>query len=158
MPSSGEIWYTLTTDGTDAATFDQSMTSEPQRRRGRCLDSVCSTWGVGYDQPGHYEVEATICGHQVSMTFDVEAEGDGCHADTLTLPLQADPRWCDELPMGSETGPTCDMMARPSVHVMVAKAYDDYLTSVPVERVWFQYRDRTEDALCVLDRELKCQS
>lgn len=43
----------------------------------------------------------------------------------------------------------CDLMARPSVHVVPVRKYDDYYLPVAVESVWFVHEGETYEARCI---------
>jgi hypothetical protein len=123
---------------------DGSFTARPLRDRGYCLDSACTTWALGVDQAGLFDIEVEACGQTLSQRVDVAFDEDACHAETEEIAVVVD---CDE-PRPVVAQPTCDAGARPSVFVYVAREHDDYLEAVPVERVWYEHEGRVADASC----------
>ena len=72
--------------------------SEEQATSMTCIDDDCSTFVHGWDQAGEFEVSAEICGTWVSQTVEVQATADGCHVDTVWVPMFADGTLCDDEP------------------------------------------------------------
>jgi hypothetical protein len=64
----------------------------------------------------------------------------------------------DERPLTSVDGQRCDLMARPSVYLGVAKQYDDSFQPVDVDAVWYEWRGRTFEATCVRESDGTCEA
>jgi hypothetical protein len=81
---------------------------------------------------------------------------DGTHPD-LELVAQPKVMSLDDGPtLRAVAGTTCDLMARPSVVLSVAKRYDDYFQTVDVGAVWYEWDGRTFEAACIPDGDGGC--
>lgn len=120
----------------------------PPLQSGRCLDSGCTQWAVGQDQPGRIEIFAEACRESYSAEAIVELDELACHAQTQLVDIVVDGKGC---PVGPERLPPyeCEPAAHPSVHVLVAKRFDDYYMPVDVDMVWFEHEGQTYEARCL---------
>jgi hypothetical protein len=121
-----------------------SFTARPLKGTGYCLDSTCTSWALGVDQAGMFDIEVEACGKTWTQRVDVPFDEEACHAETEEIAVIVD---CDEARPVVAQG-TCDAGARPSVFVYVAREYDDYLEAVPVDRVWYEHEGRVAEATC----------
>ncbi len=116
----------------------------------QCVNDECTTWTLGADRPGRYEITATVCGQEFKGWADVVTGEDGCHAETSFTDLEIDATSCEGVPLQPpDPGPMCDAVPRPSVHVYVARQVQDMLIGVDVDRVWFEHDGRKGEASCV---------
>jgi hypothetical protein len=85
---------------------------------------------------------AGITAGSAVLSCDVEP------AETELVDREIDAYGC---PIDSERLPPseCDKMARPSVHVYVAKRFEDYFAPVDVDAVWFEHEGHTFEARCL---------
>jgi hypothetical protein len=122
---------------------------------GLCLDSECMSYGVGLEQTGFFEIQVYACGSVFSHPVEVDKAAGDCHVETEYVAVEIDPSLCTpagdlEVFAAAEPVPTvCDLKARPSAIVSTAKAYDDYLASVPVKNVWYSQGERRTEAQCI---------
>jgi hypothetical protein len=119
----------------------------------QCMNPDCTTWTLGTDRPGRYEITATVRGREVKGWADVEVGADGCHAETTFMDLQIDATACDD-----ELPPVCDAAPRPSVNLYVAKEMQDTLIGVDVDRVWYEHDGRVGEANCVTQETGVCDT
>lgn len=84
------VWWAMKPNTQDAdlsqaplpdGTFDEGGKPELDKYLGYCTDEGCTSWNVGWDQPGHYWVWVRSCGETVVREVDVEME-DRCHVET----------------------------------------------------------------------------
>ncbi|MCA9652562.1 MAG: hypothetical protein H6712_25130 [Myxococcales bacterium] len=135
---------------------DQDFAPTPTELQGaRCLDDACTSWMVGNDQAGRVAIYAEACGHRYTAEATVELDDLSCHAQTEYVDIQVDGRDC---PVAPERIPPyeCEPTAHPSVHVIVARRYDDYYATVPVEMVWFEHMGQTYEARCLQGENETC--
>jgi hypothetical protein len=130
------------------------LASPPGLHNGRCLDEACSQWALGSDQAGYVRIWAEACDRSYTAETSVELDAMACHALTQHVDIEVDGASCpmdpERLPLPPPPPPTgCDEMAHPSVHVVVAKRYEDYFVPVDVDAVWFQYAGHTFEARCL---------
>jgi hypothetical protein len=124
------------------------LATPPATEDGSCLDDGCTKWTVGKDQPGRVQIWADVCGRSYSAEVNVEMDELACHTATEYLDIEVDDRTC---PMDAERIPEweCEGPAHPSVHVLVAKRFDDYYAAVDVDMVWFEHDGKTYEARCL---------
>lgn len=124
------------------------LAAPPALQSGRCFDDACTQWAVGWDEPGRVEIWADACRQSYTAEVSVEMDAMVCHAETQLVDIKVDDSTC---PMDPERLPPweCDKMSHPSVHVYVAKQYDDYFAAVDVDAVWFEHRGQTFEARCL---------
>lgn len=140
---------------TGGSRHDEFAPNPSPLKSGECLDSMCTTWTVGHDQPGRVAIYAEACGERHEAEAIVELDDLACHAETQYVDIQVDGKLC---PVGPERIPPweCDELAHPSVVVMVAKKYDDYYAKVPVDDVWFSHMGETYEARCMENGQGEC--
>lgn len=68
-----------------------------EQREARCADvsvtpSMCTTFQAGTEEPGHFVIDASLCGGVDKVIVDV-AEGE-CHVDTQEVTMTLDPSVC----------------------------------------------------------------
>jgi hypothetical protein len=146
VPVQGEsVQFQVHPEGGDP---QADLATPPALQNGRCLDPACSQWAVGSDEAGRVQIWAQACDRDYTAEVSVELDAMACHAQTEYVDIEVDDARC---PVGPERIPPwdCDKMAHPSVHVVVAKRYDDYWAPVDVDRVWFEYAGRTFEARCL---------
>lgn len=133
------------------------LATPPALQNGRCLDRGCSQWALGSDQAGRVQIWGEACGQSYTAETTVELDKLACHAVTEYVDIEVDDAHC---PVGPERLPPwdCDKMAHPSVHVVVAKRYDDYFAPVDVDMVWFESHGRTFEARCLQGDDGKCMA
>jgi hypothetical protein len=131
------------------------LATPPALQNGRCIDRGCSEWALGSDQAGLVQIWGQACGRSYTAETTVELDALACHAVTQTVDIEVDDRHC---PVGPERLPPwdCDKTAHPSVHVVVAKRYDDHFAPVDVDTVWFETHGRTFEARCVRGDDGDC--
>jgi hypothetical protein len=133
------------------------LATPPALQNGRCLDRACSEWALGSDQAGRLQIWAEACERSYTAEATVELDALACHAVTQYVDIEVDDALC---PVGPERIPPwdCDKMAHPSVHVVVAKRYDDYFAPVDVDMVWFEAHGRTFEARCIRGDDGTCNA
>lgn len=122
-------------DGEDP---ENTVVNVPEMQDAKCLNSTCTEWAAGFEQDGTFRIEGSFCGETYTSVATVDFDEDGCHVDTEYVNIVVDPRDCTDPPddlKTPEAGPECDLMARPSVFVYVARQYDDYLAPAPVKEL-----------------------
>ena len=155
------VRYRIAGDGDD---IRAGIDAEPLWKSGRCLDDHCTTWGLGFDEPGHYEIEAEVCGDVFKSSADVKLGPDGCHAEAVAVDIPITGTICgnDKDPPSADPTPAPDIPCMevdvPSVWVNPVRRYDDHAATVDVERVFFQAEGVREkqSATCVPDPDGGC--
>lgn len=136
----------------------EDLAAAPSRWiRGRCLDAECTQWAAGWDQPGRISIDAEVCGDRYTAETVVELDALACHAQTQIVDVMVDDRNC---PVGPERIPPyeCEPAAHASVHVLVARRFDDYYMPVDVDMVWFEHEGQTHEARCLQDGSGGCMA
>ncbi|MEX1362982.1 MAG: hypothetical protein AB1Z98_07640 [Nannocystaceae bacterium] len=142
---------------TDGIRHDDLAPTPAEPQLGVCMDVACTQWMIGSDQPGRIAITADVCGEHYAAETVVELDELGCHAQTEIIDVQVDARGC---PVAPERIPPyeCEPAAHPSVHVMVAKKYDDYFAAADVDMVWFEHEGKTHEARCLQGDDGKCMA
>lgn len=68
--------------------------SESAPSQMNCLDEECTQWADGWNQAGEFELEAQLCGQEVTRTVDVDAAEDGCGVETEWVGMYVDAPQC----------------------------------------------------------------
>ena len=91
----------------------------------------------------------------VAGSCDTVEEPEPTYPDHPDYPMAGEKRAM--APMDDGSG-RCDMMAHPSVHLMVVKQFDDYFQAVDVDAVWYEWEGKTYEATCVPDGNDGCRA
>lgn len=151
----GEVNGEMQPIGTDSRYFKWSGDPDQRKWPGNCLNPDCSTFAVGLEQEGRFEIGAEVCGRVVSQTVPVDETKDGCHVDTQHIRLEADLSNCeyDPDPIKPPVDTQCSREVRPSAILMTVTDGGDVWLPYPTQNMVYELNEERHKAFCADEGE-----